>query len=144
MTLEDIHAIYDGAYVEFQKSPVGGWSAAAAERYALRRVVEALRDEIFDARGNASYGSLAIFDLFNEILASDGVEAAGGSTREDERAGHHHSLCTPAADFCEWTTSPVALGFCSAGCQPHNAFVRPINNCHLCGKPISFKSEAAR
>ncbi len=78
MTLEDIHAIYDGAYVEFQKSPVGGWSAAAAERYALRRVVEALRDELLPPKRKVSASSTIVRSIilhkFNEILASDEVK----------------------------------------------------------------------
>jgi len=106
-------------------------------RAGIRAVVEALRDEMgfdYNECGDCTRND----KLFDEILASDGVEAAGGSARKDEQAMRASPYTPAAAPVCEWTTSPVALGFCSAGCQPHNAFVRPIDNCHLCGKPIKF------
>lgn len=43
----------------------------------------------------------------------------------------------PAPAVCVWTVS-AASGLFSAKCQPHNAFVRPVENCHLCGLPIKF------
>lgn len=151
MTLEEIHAIYDGAYVEFQKSPVGGWSAAAAERYALRRVVEALRDELSKCDWDEGENMI---DALNEILASDGGEAkpvcptckgAGalfGPYDPSDRTPCPE--CTPdaAPDVCEWSYEKdrkYTRGNCGRSC-----YGAPMYERCLCGLPISFKSEAAR
>lgn len=103
MTLEDIHAIYDGAYVEFQKSPVGGWSAAAAERYALRRVVEALRDEMRAHENIDTY-------VLDEILASDG--GSMGPSEVGGRAAVAEAPARPGDTRPVGSTTPVAAPVC--------------------------------
>jgi hypothetical protein len=95
MTLDELVKMYNDAaaheYEVFLER--GGFGASTLDvgldmkRAGIRAVVEALRDEIFDARGNTYYGSLAMFCLINEILASDGeVKAAGGPARKDGKA----------------------------------------------------------
>lgn len=92
---------------------------------------------------------------FNDILASDGVEAAGGSTREGGRAdggdlvlsNTAESLKAPAAaPVCEWTP-----GGEHGGLQPSctdiwtfSPYVALPNKCPGCKRAISIKSEAAR
>lgn len=49
MTLEDIWAIYNNAYISYQKGDAGSWNTDNAERYSLRKVIEALRDELCDS-----------------------------------------------------------------------------------------------
>jgi hypothetical protein len=79
MTIDDIHAIYDDAYRSYQIKPVSGWSAEKAERYALRKVVEALRDEIIQRENDGRIGRpYEVIRTINEILASDGEEPTVG------------------------------------------------------------------
>lgn len=151
MTLDDLLNIgNEAAYDVASEAERMGLCPSGVEmgRARIAAVVRALRDEMdFWALHDCKH------DVFDEILASDGeVKAAGASIRKGEGADGSsvtlsdaaERIATPAAapDVCVWTLSPVALGFCSAGCQPHNAFVRPINNCHLCGKPIKFVGAA--
>jgi hypothetical protein len=137
MTLEGIHAIYDDAYRAYQIKPVNGWSAEKAELYALRRVVEALRDEIV---------SRTVRNQLNEILASDGVKA-------EYTGGMNDLNVTPAAaPVCEWTLDdhPDYGGHYDTACGDAwngiNGSPREdgYKFCPSCGLPISFKSEVAR
>lgn len=82
MTLDDLLDVYETAVAEANKNDVVRW-LERGHREGIRAVVEALRDEICNGYAENSARDLA--NQFNEILASDGVEAAGGSTREDER-----------------------------------------------------------
>jgi|688.fasta_scaffold244533_2 hypothetical protein len=111
-----------------------------------------LQDVIFEAT-----------KAYNEILASDGDgKAAGGSTREDGRADSGNvilseaaeRIATPAAapDVCEWTevaTDALGYAWMNSSCglvDFHERNIKPTPSglrCHCCGKPISFKSEAA-
>jgi len=96
--------------------------------------------------------------LTTEILASDGVDkAAGGSTREDERADSGsvilsdaaERIATPAAaPVCEWTQE--GWEYRRVGCNGYglhvysNNFEPKRNRCPYCKWPVTFKSEAAR
>lgn len=126
---------------------------------AMRVVVTALRDEILRDYGgnNHSWCERVALGAINEILAprEGGSREAGDPLSDEARAllsswkGHgplpegQQPPAAPDAPVCEWTASPVS-GLFSARCQPHNAFVRPVDNCHLCGLPISFKTETQR
>jgi hypothetical protein len=82
--------------------------------------------------------------LYNEILASDGVEAGYTGGMNDL------SVSTPAApSVCEWTQQKKLQAFydtqCGLGSLTHeNVRLRCQDYCPNCDRPISFKSEAAR
>jgi hypothetical protein len=81
MTLEDLEQTrLDAYWAEYDRwpgtDPTG--KHIKANRAGIRAVVEALHNEVMCRDGDAH-----IDELFMEILASDGKEAAGGSTRED-------------------------------------------------------------
>lgn len=138
MTLEDIWAVYNNAYISYQKGDVGPWSADNAERYSLRKVVEALRDELSKCDWDEGENMI---DAMNEILASDGVEAtaedcsvvqytggmndlsvspvkaAGASARKDEGADGGSVILSDAAEriatpaAAPWAQSDIAKAF---------------------------------
>ena len=67
MTLDELYKVYEKAWHSYVNvNDVGGEAYVGAEMAALRAVVEALRDEVI-------FGNVR--QNFNEILASDGVEA---------------------------------------------------------------------
>ena len=152
MTIDDLVWVYLDAFSdEMDRTEAEG----DMERAGVTAIVRALRDEIFDARGNASYGSLAIYDLFNEILGSDAGEkvAEGNFTNPSEGrviapatdpayTGGMNDLCvTDAAPaVCEWTGGITA--FPMSGCNPSAAYInrnyRDGDMCPLCDKPIKF------
>jgi hypothetical protein len=139
ITLDDLTKDYRD---EIAKPQYPGWDEK--HRAGVRRVVERLRDEIFDARGNASYGSLAIYDLFNEILGDAGEKVAGGTSREAAPEGVTLTCSTPATDaapaVCEWTKGFETYEnrkWWRAACG-HSFYGTPtFENCK-CGKPIKF------
>jgi len=143
MTFQDLLKAYDAGYM---RGMCGGSGAARNE--GIRAVVEALRDEI---KGERGWG-LDLLDcemIFDEILASDGVEAAGGSTREDGRQSDavvslytatDGLSCTPAADFCEWEKLRTSWGFrtsCSTKWLMNENYGG--DTCPLCEKAIKYK-----
>jgi hypothetical protein len=86
--------------------------------------------------------------MWNEILASDGVEkAAGGPTSNDGQAAHPGQYA-PAADVCQWA-GLEGKGRVTSTCMPDgivewmwtafNADASENEKCPNCGKPISFK-----
>lgn len=122
MTLDDLEKLYRA---EIAKAQYPGWDEK--HRAGVRIIVEALRDEMDDfpfrseeirccGQGVPNHDNSGeeccrqpdqfitrreLYNVLNEILASDGEEkAAGRSTREDER--ELHDLDTrPAADLAE-------------------------------------------
>jgi hypothetical protein len=88
-----------------------------------------------------------LINSFNEILASDGGEAAGGPTSNDGQAATS-ALPSPAADVCEWHDDAFEGAFLP-GCDTPEVWFRVggdstpkeegYNFCPSCGKPISFK-----
>lgn len=114
-----------------------------ADRARTKAIVKALRDELQFHSGMA-------WEKLNDILASNGVEAAGGSTREDEKAVEAAgdkgpvSVNSPAAapDVCVWAKES---NLWTIGCDPLRfpSFVPSKKICKHCNRPISFK-EAAR
>jgi hypothetical protein len=150
MTLEGIHAIYDDAYKAYQLEPVCGWSAKKAELYALRKVVEALRDEITQCvADNGGWDDSQWLDVCNKILASDGDgKAAGGSGQDAVPGSIKPSVmadgidAAPAAapdDVCEWTGDGSAwLSHCGTVWDQHFKDYS-FGFCPSCGKPIKFK-----
>ncbi len=133
MTLDDLIEAYFNAH-----KPVCDYLckhhyddiSTAPHRAGIRAVVEALRDE----------GRLRDTDrLLQEILASDGVEAA----YQPDFSQPHPS---DAAPVCEWTkhaekswTMQCTPGFYN----PHPKRLA-AKTCAMCQRPISIKSEAAR
>jgi hypothetical protein len=109
----------------------------ANDRMAMRAVVEALRDE-FDFDSN-------IYDQFNEILASvavGGDEAAGDGKAASSDVVGQRTPEAPAADVCIWDS--YYAGYTRAtpyktGCGNVTRVSTVDENCHYCGKPISFK-----
>jgi hypothetical protein len=147
MTLEDLVNIFDDTHL-----------AVHSRRAGIRAVVEALRETFGLAYsegrmsmvrgGNENHQRQWVDALINEILASDGeVKAAGASTRKDE-VGARTPPASPAAapDVCEWTFLEVVEGVDSYHTNhgQTSRFKSLYGNCIDCGKPISFKSEAAR
>jgi hypothetical protein len=153
MTLEELEKIFWG---DVREQPT---------RVRLKRVVEALRDELFP--GSEPHLSIWVDErwgltLLNEILASDGVEAkpvcptckgAGalfGPYDPSDRTPCPE--CTPAAaPVCQWRANEYE-GAYSPGCETPAVWYSDgsetpqkegYNFCPSCGKPIKFK-EAAR
>jgi hypothetical protein len=84
------------------------------------------------------------YDLFHEILASDGVKAAGTDTAVTETKPEAIERSAPAAaPVCEWGKEDI-LGYRSRSCSKHPTPYKPRKFCANCGLPISIKSEAAR
>ena len=96
MTLDDLERIYDEAKADEHNS---------GKRAGIRAVVAALRDEmVIDIEAEGHWNEDCAEFWFNEILGSDGVEAAGGPTSNDGRGGarvERTLLQAPAADVCE-------------------------------------------
>jgi len=138
MTLEDLLAQFKAGFRERLHAPLPRPEGDEAIRAGIRAVVEALRDE----------GRLRDTDrLLQEILASDGVEAAGAPTRKDGEvsggfgsATARDALETPAAaPVCEWTRvfdSHVNRKWRLRGCD--GAVSHWDDVCPSCGKPIKF------
>jgi len=105
MTLDELVKLYnDAAAHEYEVFlGRGNWGSSTLDvgldmkRAGIRAVVTALRDEACrDCR-----------HVIDEILASDGVDkAAGGSTREGERA-LKGAASTPAAAYCPSCLNPI-------------------------------------
>lgn len=123
--------------------------ALAMRRAGIAAVVRVLRDEIFDARGNASYGSLAIYDLFNEILGEAGEkvgEAPDLPTRTVQLTGITKSArpdvqfepaTDPAPAVCVWRDIPMTSEYL-AKCGWRQSNIDHRTNCPSCGKPIRY------
>ena len=155
MTLDDLCRIYVSAYdAELERTEDLG----DLERAGIRAVVTALRDEIYASSHMDS--DYFVSDWMNEILASDGGDKAGGSTRKTEQgdgatgATSAVATTTPAAApvrCCWWTVDrdPDGEGHYETQCQNGWTLLhgKPeldgYSFCPSCGKPISFK-EAAR
>jgi hypothetical protein len=157
MTLEDLMNTFERAVAKAAPFPQHHEDGIYE---GIRAVVEALRDEMFCNRPlrNASVGHHCQ-EVFNEILASDDDgKAAGCSTREDGRdcspvgARPQDAQSTPAAaPVCQWTKLHSVRNDYRINCAPDPSHVyHPADKwlagtvCPCCGKPISFKSEAAR
>jgi hypothetical protein len=147
MTLDDLVKLFKAAKVATRPYVNGEHNG---DRAGIRAVVTALRDEIFDARGNASYGSLAIFDLFNEILGARFAEdkAAGGSARKGERAdggdlvlsNTAENFKAPAADpdVCEWTRIALSNHYITGYGNRRYWDVNCTTECVECQRKIKF------
>lgn len=131
---------------------------------ATRAVVTALRDE---AEGYVT--SLGVRGMFDRILASDGVEAAGGDNsgeivaspaaapsaqsdvakafEAEMRKAVPYKPGFPAAapDVCEWTPRGIFHGarIHAAACDGMVRATFGFTHCPTCKRPIKFK-EAAR
>ncbi len=168
MTFEELMGV---AHAAVRKA---GRSTEFSDRVMVRAVVTALRDELSKCDWDEGENMI---DALNEILTSDGVEAAGGDnsgeivtspaaapiTAEDwlslakgtafeahasvgETKGFVFTETTPAAapDVCVWTDLGPEW---SSSCKVRfGAFASTKGRffCPSCGRPISFKSEAAR
>ena len=146
MTLDDLVKVYNEAFWHGVKRPQD-----TADHAGIRAVVTAIREAIQLRPGGCEQCRHNLIVL-HEILASDGVEAAGGSTREDGRVSvgvggfsRADNLSTPAAapDVCEWT--PISeMDRVTHYASPHGV-TNDLNHwrrdgvCHVCLKPISFK-----
>ena len=215
MTLNELNLIYFDARKKLQDELSARHEddiSTEPHLAGIRAVVEALRDEMtLGWEDDRPWGDVADVKKFlNKILASDGEEAAGGSTREDGRpssgvlvrSNTADGLKAPAADLliidgagkfteeqwqylhssaataedlaifgmavsrvdgngnvtrinsaemfkdpnvCEWTR--IDEDVLESGCDPDGWTYNPEikrDTCPQCGKPISFKSEAAR
>ncbi len=127
----------------------------ACDAEGIRRVVEALRDEIVYAPAFAE-------DILDKILASDGVKGTHGSPELDEDARKLEAMgqdagptvqdlfpevfAPAAAPVCEWTPQDEgpAHEIWKTGCGTRYERNHSPGWCGRCGKPIKFKSEAAR
>lgn len=140
------------------------WCLGNRAKAQARAVVTALRDEFVTVyrREFLSEASIDTFlaahvvGMFEEILAERGDEAAGGSTREDEKAVEAVgdkgpvSVNSPAAvpdAACEWAVErgPYYETGCGFGCSTlaGNTLPRSKFFCAQCSRPIKFV-EAAR
>ncbi|TXH44459.1 MAG: hypothetical protein E6Q97_32525 [Desulfurellales bacterium] len=147
MTLEDLMNIFERAVAKAAPFPQHHEDGIYE---GIRAVVEALRDEMTlgweDCR---PWGDVSDVNKFmNKILASDGVEAAGASTREDE-VGARTPPGSPAAapdEVCEWTPISEVDGithYSTVHCVTNDSIRwRTRDECVFCGKPIKFKEAA--
>jgi len=158
MTLDELEkAFVDGCYRSILTNRED-LPEKAHRRAGIRAVVLAIRDEIGldpgycdECKDNKK--------LFREILASDGVEAAvdrtvygmsvskiisdGIVTRIDPVDMYKEPAAAPV---CEWThgfTAHENRKWWRGTCGWSFYGTPPFENCK-CGKPIKFKSEAAR
>ncbi len=117
-------------------------------REIFKLVAEALRDEIVED-GNCLY-CVATTKMYNEILASDGVEAAGVSASEEPirtvvggvKSDPRDKTPAAAPDVCVWTFEGGKLF--SAQCGGGWWRIEDYQRCPSCERPIKRKSEAAR
>ena len=152
-TVDDLMKVFQCAIVDDAIAHRGNLDNL--DRAGIRAVVERLRDEMtLGWEDDRPWGDVADVKKFlNEILASDGEEkAAGGSARKDETYAGAGALKVPvtasapaAAPVCVWTR--IDEDVLESGCDPDGWTYNPEikrDTCPQCGKPISFKSEAAR
>lgn len=158
MTLNELNLIYFDARKKLQDELSARHEddiSTEPHLAGIRAVVEALRDEMtLGWEDDRPWGDVADVKKFlNKILASDGEEkAAGGSARKDETYAGAGALKVPvtasapaAAPVCVWTR--IDEDVLESGCDPDGWTYNPEikrDTCPQCGKPISFKSEAAR
>jgi hypothetical protein len=156
MTLDDLRKTFERAVAKAAPFPQHHEDGICE---GVRAVVEALRDELY-AIAAKDYDNWWldgwVRDRFDEILASDGVEVAGGvAVCGSDTAGkvenvHTVNLPNSGADIPAPATAPV----CEWGKQD-NGFEHttscglltrykplPSSHCHICGKPIKFKETA--
>jgi hypothetical protein len=155
MTIDDLVRDFDIAVSQSKAMNREDVPDKAHRRAGVRRVVEALRDELTEVASHVeNIGGLDALDIaieFNEILGSDAGGAAGGPAREDGRPRglvHPSGPSSPAADFCEWTRDAEAGAF-NPSCDEWSkwTYSDPMDDpesegysfCPSCGKPISFK-----
>ena len=106
----------------------------------MKAVVEALRDEFGRIMiPSDDWNRMGIVDVFNEILASDGVKPAGKEVIAGEVG---REFGAPAADVCVWVDdgNPRKRLRNSCGLQGANKSWAGMHwQCTACLKPISFK-----
>jgi|694.fasta_scaffold28940_14 rubredoxin len=136
MTLDDLLDEFKRAVERQPWSSALGYDARLA---GIRAVVEALRDACYGCEHHL---------MWDEILASDGVEAAGGNVTNPSEG---RVIAPAAAPVCEWTkdTHPddgshydTACG--DAWCSILGGTPKQDNYsfCPSCGKPITFKEDS--
>jgi hypothetical protein len=140
-TLDKLFEKYHAAWLAVAQQAAGDRKTAGCA--GIRAVVAALQDELW-----TRIGCVEANDIINEILASDGVEAAGASARKDEGESvseDAHKAASPVADLdaCEWVRISE-MGHLTHYLTPHgvtNDFYRwhPYNECSFCGKQIKLK-----
>lgn len=164
MTMDELNEICQDAMVRHRLKcgKEGRYCSLDGERRAgIRAVVEALRDAVNTRFSGDGCDRYDINLLLNEILASDGVEAAldravygmsvsrldgdGGVTRINPAEVYKE----PAApDVCEWTQE--SWEYRKVGCNGYGLHVYSNNyqpkrgRCPYCKLPVQIKSEAAR
>lgn len=102
LSIDDLVRLFEMAFYGAANGP----RDKSRSRNAVAVIVTALRDEIVDKTTHYAWTGNDIFNAFEEILAPRGDEAAGGSTREDERSAEaggflaaKGAVDTPAAGF---------------------------------------------
>jgi len=139
MTLDELNTLFDAACSAQQRAnseDVTLWSCRGA---GIRAVVLAIRDEMSGASRLRD-----IERLFQEILASDGVEAEPTVGQRlikaaKEAAAIAKGEAPAGAPVCEWTD--LGPEWSSACKVRFGAFASTKGRlfCPSCGKPISFK-----
>jgi len=151
MTIDELAILATEAEVteEARQSTFGMRDRYQIRRAGIRAVVEALRDELRREWFLDDSGLESVERWMNEILASDGVEAEPTVGQRlikaaKEAAAIAKGEVPAAAPVCEWTDLGPEW---SSSCKVRfGAFASTKGRffCPSCGKPISFKSEAAR
>ena len=146
MTIDELLKIFEQACVEWGGGDAN-YSDHSARWFGVRAVANAILREHHEM-------------MAKEILASDDVKGTHGSPELDEDArkleamGQDAGMTLQDLDLDAYITTPAAAPVCewrikeycwetSCGRKPINTPPAGYLNCS-CGKPISFKSEAAR
>jgi len=147
MTLDELCREYTVHYYGGdERYRPAAYEVSVAHREGVAAILIALRNEI--SRSNDHDLDYSVSRYIDEILARNGeVQAAGASTRKDE-VGARTPAPSPAAapSVCEWTQGKD--GWMVTACRTQYGlspfYYKPKGCCEFCGKPVSFKSEAAR
>jgi hypothetical protein len=103
MTLDELSKAYYAAYWGVDTTNNNHRDIAG-----IRAVVAALRDELSMSKDiNSCSACDENYDLFHEILASDGVEAAGTDTAVTETKPEAIERSAPAAAYCPSCLNPI-------------------------------------
>jgi len=151
MTLDELCREYTVHYYGGdERYRPAAYEVSVAHREGVAAILTALRNEI--SRSNDHDLDYSVSRYIDEILASEGVKAEPTVGQRLIKAAKEAAAIAkgeaPAAPVCVWTKSPLRLYEHSAsilyrtGCGAD--FFYNYKQCQGCGKPISFKSEAAR
>ena len=143
MTLDELMKVYSDGFSNCLIGTEDGFQSRLA---GIRAVVTALRDEVvrkIDAHKRSGILATetaidATRDVFNEILANNGMDKAAGKDTAVEPEAIERSA-PAAAPVCEWTDGGEHWETSCGDRTFHWSSFQGKIFCHVCGKLIEFK-----